>query len=123
MSDSFAQWARWRIQNNPAKTASDLDELRVQAVHAKEMVATKGWAFLREWLAGVQTRQINVLSAKPTEQTADGYALRHAYESGFLAGIRHAYDTPQALIAIAEQELAWAQKAGEKLARAQEGND
>jgi hypothetical protein len=119
MTDSLAPWSAWRIRNHPEKTAADLDALRIEAQHAKDMIASKGWVLLSRWLAAQQATRVNLLAAEPTSEPAEAYALKRAYAAGYLKGLKHAYDTPNALIQIAEEELEWAQKAGERLAREQ----
>jgi hypothetical protein len=119
MTDSLGPWGSWRVRNNPDATGADLDRLRIAGKHCEELVATQGWQVLQNWLAVQQVAKVNFLTAEPTSELAETYAVKRAYAAGFLKGLKHAFDTPQALIKIAEQELEWAQRASEELARRQ----
>jgi hypothetical protein len=119
MTDSLGPWATWRVRNRPDAGGEDLDRLRIAGKHCEEMIASQGWQVLQNWLALQQQAKVELLAAEPTSELAETYAVKRAYAAGFLKGLKHAYDTPKALIRIAEQELEWAQSASEELARRQ----
>ena len=117
--DTVAALSSLRISTHPARGAAELDELRIEGKHATEMLSSPGWKFLQNWLAVQHATAIRVLTAKPTEDTADEYALKRADAAGFLRGLQHAFEVPHALVQIAEEELTWAQRASEELAQRQ----
>lgn len=67
------------------------------------MVADPGWRLVQRWLATEQQKILSYLLRAPGNDRADTYALKRAHAAGVLEGLKHAFDTPQAVLEIARQ--------------------
>jgi hypothetical protein len=115
MSDSGEErYVRWA----PLRTAALRDpeeaaRLRAAAKDLQRVVSDAGWAYVHRWLATEQQKTLTYLLRSPGDDRADTYALKKAHAAGYAEGLRHAFTTPHAILAQAEQVARDQQRAAE----------
>jgi hypothetical protein len=103
--DNLARWASLR--------GADPDALRAASKDLAQVLSGPGWQFVHRWLASQQQTTLNYLLRQPGNDRADTYALKKAHAAGYLEGLQHAYETPQAVLEIAKQVAERQQQAAE----------
>lgn len=89
----------------------DEQQLYQMAQHMRDLQGHPGWALVQQVLGSMQQGEIEQMIAKVHDQAT------YAEKSGFIKGMKRAFDTPQAVVAIAERVQAKNQKAAEAAER------
>lgn len=101
LEGSLARWAPLRIA--AAKDPEEAERLRVAAKSLERLVSDPGLQMVQRWLFAEQQKTLSYLLRQPGNDRADTYALKRAHAAGVAEGLRHAIETPKAVLEIARQ--------------------
>lgn len=98
---NVARWSPLRVA--ALKNPEEAERLRVAATSLQRLVSDPGLQMVQRWLLVEQQKALTYLLQKPGDDRADTYALKRAHASGVAEGLRHAIETPRAVLEIARQ--------------------